>query len=324
MREVAAEAGVGVMTVSYTYTRPERVAAATRERVLEAAQRLGYRGPDPTARSLRSGSTGNLGVVLGEHLTYAFDDPQAAQFLAGVSRVCVDRRLGLLLIPSAGGAGDVDRVHEAAVDGFVVWTTADDDPILAAVAATGRPAAIQGGPDAPGLQLVTADDRAAAHAIAAHMLEGAHRPLVLSQPLDRERWAGLTHGPDPDVRFPVTRHRLEGFRDAVREAGRDWQTMPVAVVARHSRDDGRQAIAAAAERVDPDVVIAMSDQLAAAALDVLGSSVRVSGWDDSDLAASLGFPSIRQSMFDQGVTCARLAAGVASTPTTVPWELIVR
>ena len=63
MRQVAAEAGVGMMTVSYTYTRPDRVAAPTRERVLEAAARLGYRGPDPVARSLRRGATRNLGVV---------------------------------------------------------------------------------------------------------------------------------------------------------------------------------------------------------------------------------------------------------------------
>src|SRR3954463_3677197 len=177
MRHVAAEAGVALMTVSYTYTRPSRVAASTRTRVLEAAERLGYRGPDPVARSLRSGSTGNLGVVLGEHLTYAFEDPQAARFLAGVSRVCGQNRLGLVLIPSSGEPDDVDRVREAAVDGFVLWTTSDDDPVLDVVAATGRPAAIQGGPPASGLQLVTADDQAAARAIARHMLTGAQTPL---------------------------------------------------------------------------------------------------------------------------------------------------
>src|SRR3954471_523909 len=190
MRHVAAEAGVAVMTVSYTYTRPERVAAPTRARVLEAAQRLGYRGPDPVARSLRSGATGNLGVVLGEHLTYAFEDPQAARFLAGVSRVCVENRLGLVLIPSTGGADDVERVREAAVDGFVLWTTADDDPVPPAVGATGRPAAIPGGPAAPGVQLVRADDEAAARALAGELLVGATTPLVLSQPLDRDRWSG--------------------------------------------------------------------------------------------------------------------------------------
>jgi DNA-binding LacI/PurR family transcriptional regulator len=324
MRHVAAEAGVAVMTVSYTYTRPERVAAPTRARVLAAAQRLGYRGPDPVARSLRSGSTGNLGVVLGEHLTYAFEDPQAARFLAGVSRVCVQNRLGLVLIPSTGEPDDVDRVREAAVDGFVLWTTSDDDPVLDVVAATGRPAAIQGGPDAPGVQLVAPDDRAAARAIAEQMLVGAEFPLVLSQPLDRDRWAGLLRGPATDVPFPVTRARLTGYREAVEESGRDWADVPVAVVARHSRDDGRRAVAAAADETRPDVVIAMSDQLAAGALDVLGASVRVSGWDDSDLAAELGFSSVRQSLFDQGVACARIAAGLTATVDPVPWELAAR
>ena len=324
MRQVAAEAGVAVMTVSYTYTRPERVAAPTRARVLEAAGRLGYRGPHPVARSLRSGSTGNLGVVLGEHLTYAFEDPQAARFLAGVSRVCVQHRLGLVLIPSTGEPADVDRVREAAVDGFVLWTTVDDDPVLDVVAATGRPAAVQGGPARPGVQLVAADDRAAARAVAAHVLTDAQAPLVLSHPLDRRRETGLLWGPPVDVAFPVTRTRLAGFRDAVEQADRRWADVPVAVVARHGRDLGREAVAAALQDVHPDAVIAMSDQLAAGALDALGPSVRVSGWDDSDLANDLGFSSVRQSLFDQGIACARIAAGLATTVDPVPWALVVR
>jgi DNA-binding LacI/PurR family transcriptional regulator len=324
MRQVAAEAGVAVMTVSYTYTRPQRVAAPTRARVLAAAERLGYRGPDPVARSLRSGSTGNLGVVLGEHLTYAFEEPQAARFLAGVSRVCVQNRLGLVLIPSTGEPDDVDRVREAAVDGFVLWTTVDDDPVLDVVAATGRPAAIQGGPAAPGVQLVSPADRSAARAIARHLLTGARSPLVLSHPLDRDRWSGLLRGPETDVPFPVTRARLTGYLEAAEESGRSWADVPVAVVAQHSRDDGRRAVEAALEEVHPDVVIAMSDQLAAGALDVLGPSGRVSGWDDSDLASALGFSSVRQSLFDQGVACARIAAGLATTVDPVLWELTPR
>jgi len=325
MRQVAAEAGVAVMTVSYTYTRPDRVAAATRARVLEAAQRLGYRGPDPVARSLRSGHTGNLGVVLGEHLTYAFEDPQAARFLAGVSQVCVAGRLGLVLIPSTGEPDDVDRVREAAVDGFVLWTTADDDPVPAAAVATGRPVAIQGGPAAPGVVVVSADDRAAARAVGRHMLAGARAPLVLSHPLDRRRWTGLVRGPDTDVPFPVTRARLAGYRDAAADVGRPWSDVPVAVVARNTRDDGRRAVEAATTQAGaPDVVLAMSDQLAAGALDALGAGVRVSGWDDSDLAAQLGFSSVRQSLFDQGVACARVAAGLTSTVEPAAWDLALR
>ncbi len=323
MRDVAEHAGVAVMTVSYTFRRPERVAAPTRARVLEAAEHLGYRGPDPVARSLRSGSTGNLGVVLGEHLTYAFEDPQATRFLAGVSRVCVENRLGLVIIPGTGEPTDADRVREAAVDGFVLWTTVDDDPVLEVVAGLGRPAAIQGGPAAHGLRVVTADDRAAARSVADHMLAGARSPLILSHPLDRDRWSGLIRGPDPQVPFPVTRARLNGYRDAFLAAGREWADTPVAVASRNTREDGRRAVTAVLDRVSPDTVIAMSDQLAAGALDALGESVSVSGWDDSELAADLGFASVRQSLVDQGVTCAGVAAGLTTTVEPAPWQLVV-
>jgi DNA-binding LacI/PurR family transcriptional regulator len=324
MRQVAVEAGVAPMTVSYTYTRPERVAADTRDRVLAAAARLGYTGPDPVARSLRSGSTGNLGVVLGEHLTYAFEDPQAARFLAGVSRVCVDNRLGLMLIPSAGDATDQDRIRAAAVDGFVLWTTSHSDPVLAAVVATGRPAAIQGGPATGTIAEVTPDDRAAARAMAAHMLDTATAPLVLSHPLDRGRRSGIVRGQTPEVDFPVTAARLHGFREAFEERGLAWADAPVAVAARNTREEGRRMLTTALEQFRPDAVIAMSDQLAAGARDILGTDVAVSGWDDSDLAEEQGFSSIRQSLYEQGVMCARIAAGLTNGSARPAWSLTRR
>ena len=83
MAQVAQVAGVSPMTVSYTYNEPGRVSAGAAAKVRQAAAQLGYPGPHPGARSLRRGRTGTLGVVLGEHLTYAFEDPQAARFLAG-------------------------------------------------------------------------------------------------------------------------------------------------------------------------------------------------------------------------------------------------
>src|SRR4051794_37373250 len=88
LAEVAERAGVSIMTASYTYNQPNRVSDQARAKVLAAAAQLGYPGPDPSARSLRRGSTQTLGVVLGEHLTYAFEDPQAVSFLAGVAEVC--------------------------------------------------------------------------------------------------------------------------------------------------------------------------------------------------------------------------------------------
>ena len=146
LAEVAERAGVSVMTASYTYNRPERVSDRSRSKVLAAAAELKYPGPDPSARSLRRGSTRTLGIVMGEHLTYAFEDPQAVSFLAGIADVCAARGYGMTILPITGAAEDASRITSAAVDGFIVWTTSDDDPVMAAVQSMKRPAVVHGGP----------------------------------------------------------------------------------------------------------------------------------------------------------------------------------
>ena len=172
LAEVAERAGVSVMTASYTYNRPERVSDRSRSKVLAAAAELKYPGPDPSARSLRRGSTRTLGIVMGEHLTYAFEDPQAVSFLAGIADVCAPRGYGMTILPITGAADDASRITGAAVDGFIVWTTSDDDPVLAAVRATKRPAVIHGGPAVEGLRLVSIDNRAAARRGGCRRLRG--------------------------------------------------------------------------------------------------------------------------------------------------------
>jgi DNA-binding LacI/PurR family transcriptional regulator len=146
MTDVAREAGVSVMTVSYVFSRPERVSPGIRELVFQAARRLNYHGPDPAARSLARGRSNNVGVVVGEGLTYAFDDSQSTRFLVGVAAVCVEYQQNMVLIPAAGDIGDVSRVREAAVDSYILWTGVRDGPVLDAVIASGKPVAVQGPP----------------------------------------------------------------------------------------------------------------------------------------------------------------------------------
>jgi DNA-binding LacI/PurR family transcriptional regulator len=326
MPDVARAAGVSVMTVSYTYNRPDRVAPATREKVLATAARLGYPGPDAAARNLRRGRSGNLGVVLGEHLTYAFADNQATAFLAGVAEVCTEHGLGLTLIPITGTAADVERVREAAVDGFVVWTTVDDDPVLAAVAAAAVPAVVHGGPAVEGLDLVTIENRAAAAAVGAVGLRGSTRPAVLSFPFDRRREPGLLFGPDPgSAAFPVTRDRLAGYRDAVLAAGLDWAGVPVAVLSRNDAAEAERAFTRLP--ADVDALLAMGDGIA---LPVLRATTRtvpdelaVTGWDDSPAAAPAGLTTVAQSLQDQGRRCARLVVGAPPGPEP-SWSVVPR
>jgi DNA-binding LacI/PurR family transcriptional regulator len=63
IRQVAALAGVSPATVSRVFSQPDAVAPETRGRVKAAADELGY-SPNPVARSLARGRTGNLGIVV--------------------------------------------------------------------------------------------------------------------------------------------------------------------------------------------------------------------------------------------------------------------
>lgn len=335
MRDVAAAAGVSVMTVSYAYSQPGRVSPDSAAKVRSAAARLGYPGPHPGARSLRRGRAGSLGVVLGERLTYAFDDPQAARFLAGVAEVCAETGVGLTLVPITGTASDSERVADAVVDGFVVWTTSDDDPVLDAVAARGLPAVVHAGPHA-GLPVVGIDDRSAAAAIGRAAFAGADRPLVLSFPVNRTRERALLDGaPGATVTFPVTRHRWQGFHDAWRRGGGASADLRVAVCA---ANDAAQGEAFAGELLragdPPDAIAAMSDELALGALRAVARTgravpddVAVTGWDDSDAAAPAGLTTLAQSLRDQGGRCARIALGRADPSTAAEpphWEVVRR
>ena len=331
------------MTVSYTYNRPQRVSPDTRSKVLETAAALGYAGPDPSARSLRYGATQTLGVVLGEHLTYAFDDPQAVLFLAGVAEVCAERGYGLLIVPTATGDDDHNRVKAAAVDAYVVWTTTDDDPVLAAAFSTRRPVVIHGGPARAGATLVGIDNRAAAHAVGLEVFANAERPAVLSFPVDRRRETFVRRGVDPgSIAYPVTRDRLAGYRDAALELGIDWSQVPVAVSRTSYEADARAAMGELfAFAPDLDAVAAMSDLLALAAQREAAqreaaqreaaqreesgkAQPRISGWDDSEAAREHGITTVAQSMREQGAACATAALGDAAPDHRDAWRVIRR
>src|SRR5258708_38337841 len=98
----AAELKVSRTTSSTAYNRPDQLSADLRERVLATAKRLGYAGPDPVARSLRTRRAGAVGLLLPEPLQFSFSDPAALDFVAGLAESCDEAGHGPLLV--AAGA----------------------------------------------------------------------------------------------------------------------------------------------------------------------------------------------------------------------------
>src|SRR3954454_5710703 len=117
---VAEAVGGSTATVSNAYNRPGKLSPALRERILATARELGYPGPDPAARGLRRGRSGSIGLLLGEELTYAFQDPAAVEFLRGLAEGTAQHNTALQLIAALDAEGAASLLGNAIIDGLVV------------------------------------------------------------------------------------------------------------------------------------------------------------------------------------------------------------
>jgi DNA-binding LacI/PurR family transcriptional regulator len=289
LRDVAERAGVSVGSASQAFGRPELVSEDVRERVLAAAKELGYAGPDPAARRLRLGRTGALGLIFQERLPYQLTDPAALAFLAGVAEGMEDSNLGLLLIPdSRFRDAAAAAVSAAAVDGFIVYAAAENDPRVAAALGRSAPVVTVEQPrDAP-TPFIGIDDRAAARTAAEYLRRLGHERVgVLAFP---------TSIGDGRLQLALPTDRLAGYRDGLGDA---WDPDAVRTCRRNAVAHGRRA---ALDLLDsetrPTAILAMSDVLALGALQAaweLGLTVpadlSVVGFDDSP-AARLANPPL--------------------------------
>jgi DNA-binding LacI/PurR family transcriptional regulator len=347
LRDVARAAGVSHTTVSNAFSRPDQLSAPLREHVLATARTLGYAGPDPAARSLRTRRHGALGLVFSEDLPYAFSDRTATLFLQGVAEACRERHANLLLI-AARTAGETppvfgglpDSVRDAAVDGFILYSLARDSPVIAPIQARGLPLVVVDQPRLSGVAHVGIDDFGAARQLAEHLLALGHRRFAVlslnlrpdgqSGPALPERIAAAT--------YEVATARLNGYRAAFAAAGVEPAMVPVLECAlndeRLARDLTLPLLLRRAAADRPSAVLAMSDRLAlgaAAAAREAGLAVpddlSVTGFDDiaGSMLTELPLTTIRQPHIEKGQTAVQmLTAPDLADARVLATELVVR
>lgn len=117
--DVARLAGVSTAVVSYVVNDgPRPVAPATRARVLDAIAKLGYR-PNTVARSLITGKSGLIGLVVPD-----VENPYFASLARSVETAVADRDLRMVLAQSTTETlGDlVDSMAGHLVDGVILAT----------------------------------------------------------------------------------------------------------------------------------------------------------------------------------------------------------
>lgn len=169
LASIAADLGISRTTVSNAYNHPDQLSPALRRRILSYAESRGYAGPNPHARSLRTQHTDTLGVVLTEHLSFAFEDRASVDFLAGVAD---SSEYALTLIPTGVS------VHDAIVDGVIVYSVPENAQMLLDAKTRNLPLVICDQPtNVPDVPFVGIDDASAIAPAAEALVANGHRRI---------------------------------------------------------------------------------------------------------------------------------------------------
>lgn len=283
---VAARAGVSVSTASLVFSGTGPVAERTRDRVLAAAADLDYGGPDPTARSLRRGRSGVIGVITEDRLAESFRDPMNLAFLDGVAEAFGDDNTGLLMVPLAGESG-ADLAASPMDAAILLGCSLDVRDSVDALRRRRIPIVVVEAEPLDGVLLVTLDNRAATRRGAGHLRDLGHRRVaVVTLPLDPAReLAVLTPEREARATGTTARERLAGLRDVFPDAG--GLSASGSTIADGFESGMRLLRAPAVER--PTAVVAQSDLLA---LGVLRAAEEL-GLDVPGDLSILGFDGAR-------------------------------
>jgi len=292
---VAAALGVAVSTVSNAYNRPDQLSAELRERVLAVAAELGYPGPNPVARSLRQQRAGAVGVLFAERLPYAFRDPAVLMVLEGIATTLEQAGLGLLLVP--GRDDDTTTVQQALVDGFIVYSMMETDPLVQAALKRRLPTVLLDQPPRPDVPSIIVDDEAGARMATEHLLSLGHRQFAiitdrLVETNLRPSSAPINVHDQSEPTFFVTQLRLQGYRQPLEAAGIDWRSVPIYDCNDNNEIDGAAAIQILlAHNPRPTAILCLTDRLALGAI----SGAQQAGYQVPQQLSIVGFDDIPQA-----------------------------
>jgi DNA-binding LacI/PurR family transcriptional regulator len=306
LQSVADEVGVSRMTVSNAFSRPDQLSADLRVRILQAADRLGYVGPDPAARALARGRVGSVGLLLNGALSEAFEDQVSAEFVASVADELAQRGLAMTVLTPPKDERFVPA-RDVAIDGALVYTCEPQSAGVEWLSRRSLPVVAVDqdlGDTVPGVRV---DDRGGARQGARLLLEQGHRRIGILT-LGTVGPDGVLGGSDS---YPA-RERMAGWREELAGAGVE----PVVVLAAYQPHaaalDAARGLLRSGEITG---VLCFSDVFALAVVQAAGEQglrvpddVSVVGYDDNPVASTSRPPltTVRQDITAKG----HLAAGM--------------
>lgn len=335
--DVAAAAGVSTATAGRALGDYGYVATDMRERVRDVAKSLGYR-PNGLARSLITGRTQTVGVVIGD---------LQSPFYAAMLRAVTDRlrQLGYGTIVTGTDEileREVEAVHlllSKQVDGLIV---APSDPARAEhlLAAARTLPIVQIDRVAAGVETdtVLVDNRAAAAQATAALIAAGHRRIAIVAELqapdkgtaDMAIKAVLAGNKAPPLPAGTSWQRLQGYADALRSGGIPPHEAIVSRVGRYSLEAARDWTLALIEQGRATALFTADGLMSSGAMAALSTAkvaipnaLSLICFDDLDWMSFLapGIAAIAQPLAALGETAAELLVTRLSEPGAPPRHL---
>ncbi len=286
-QEVATRAGVSRTTVSFVLNNvtAANISTKTRNRVLKAAEELGY-VPNAVAQMLASGQSRTIGLVISESEHFQVDAfiPQLLHGLTSTSH-----KLGYrVLLETVEDVSKPDAymhlVTGQRIDGLIVLNTRSDDAQLPELIKRSFPMVLIGFPENTELQ-----DHV--HTIEASNLKAAHRATTHLIELGHQRIATITFAPN---RNSATQGRRLGYKKALEDAGLHYDETLV-IFGNYSAESGYKAMKKLLKHKHlPTALFAGNDTIAIGAMAAIfehglrvPEDIAVVGYDDIPTAPYL-------------------------------------
>ncbi len=310
LEHVARAAGVSRATVSRVINGVRNVDPEIAELVNQAIAETGY-VPNRAARSLVTGRTWSVALVVSAPDHDAFDDPFMGRSFAdpffgrianGALAELGERGVHMILMrvnSAESRAKLLTSLRQGDIDGVILISVHSIDPMPRLLTDAGVAVVLFGRPaESIGISYVDVDERAGAALAANHLVQrGCKRVATICGPLDT----------------PAGTDRLSGFRDAMARHG---QPLVPAVEGNFTQDGGESGMLLLLDdEPDIDGLFVANDLMAQGAVLALREAgkrvpddVAVVGFDDSSaaMASRPQLTTVRQPVEEMAAEMARL------------------
>jgi len=297
IKDIAAQAGVSIATVSHAFRNPGRVSDKTRKKVLKAAKNLGYT-PNRLASNLRTAKSGNIVVIIPD-----VADSYNSKIIKAIEQVAHQRGYSVLLGDTQGSA---ERAREFAqmtssrqADGIILMShilpfDIDAAEFLPPMVNGSEPTGCKGVPT------VSIDDVQAGMDATMHLIEYGHRDIAV-----------ITG----DINSTSSRDRLEGFKGAMSQSGIPLNESLIEYAGYTLKGGEQAARSLLLQKKRPSAIFCFSDEMALGCMYALRQhgfnvpgDISVIGFDNIPMAEyfSPSLTTIAQPTEDIGGTCATI------------------